>query len=368
MFGLGEFALVILSASLLAGASRLIYRILRKDPLAQFDLPLGQLVTLDDPAMQRESDAAIEVLNQRFKSSPVSSGKLSVKQRIPLMRDAMETFFSASEKLCVSSFIPVDAGGVPAEWVVAPGVDAGNNRRLLYIHGGAFFAGSPKTHRVITSKLSEISNCSVLAIDYRLMPEYTRLNAVEDCRIAYDWMMLNGAQGAGEASSVLMAGDSAGGNLTLVLLAWLRDTGRRPPNAALALSPVTDCRFASPSIYDNLTSDIMLKPLAARITRLPRFVIGLSARHLARHNPSDPVISPLLGDLSNLAPTLVLASDAEILRDDGRRYANKAVAAGSDVQFKYWKGMPHVWPMFHRELPEAMQALEHIEAFFNGHS
>jgi acetyl esterase/lipase len=357
-----------LCVGLLAGASWLIYLVLRKDPLAQYDLPLGELVTLDDPETQRQSDAAIEVLNQRFKASPVSSGKLSIKQRIPLMREAMETFFSDSEKQCVSSFTPVDAGGVPAEWVVAPGVDAGNNRRLLYIHGGAFFAGSPKTHRVITSKLSEISNCSVLAIDYRLMPEFTRVNAVEDCRSAYDWMLQNGAQGPGEAFSVLMAGDSAGGNLTLVMLAWLRDTGRRAPNAALALSPVTDCRFASPSIYDNLTSDVMLKPLAARITRLPRFVIGLSARHLARHNPKDPLISPLLGDLAGLAPTLVLASDAEILRDDGRRYANKAVAAGSDVQFIYWQGMPHVWPMFHPELPEAMQAFDHITAFFKRYS
>ena len=119
----------------------------------------------------------------------------------------METFFAEAEQQLVSTFSAVDADGVPAEWVVAPGADAYNNRRLIYIHGGAFFAGSPKSHRVITSKLSEITNSSVLAIDYRLMPEYSRRDCVEDCNTAYQWMLNNGSQGAKQATNILVAGD-----------------------------------------------------------------------------------------------------------------------------------------------------------------
>ena len=344
------------------------YRLLRRDPLAQFDLPLGHLASVDSPEAKLQSKQALVAITQRLKASAASSSKLSIKRRVPIMREAMETFFAETEKLAVSTFSPADAAGVPAEWVVAPGVDADNSRRLMYIHGGAFFAGSPKSHRVITSKLSEITNSSVLAIDYRLMPEYSRRNSVEDCHTAYEWLLDNGSQGPGKAANMLVAGDSAGGNLTLVLLALLRDSGGRAPNAAVCLSPVTDCRFNSPSIFSNLSSDVMLKPLASRITRVPKILLRLSARHLARDNPSDPLISPLLGDLSNLPPTLVLASHDEILRDDGRRYVNKAVASGSKAEFVYFMKMPHVWPIFYPDLPEAELAFQQISGFLDRHS
>ena len=350
-----------------AGMAWLGYTYLKKDPLAQFDLPLGHLASVDSPDGKLQSERGLKDIIQRLRSNAASSSNLSIKRRVPIIREAMETFFSEEEKLCVCDFTAVDAGGVSAEWVVAPGVDKDNNRRLMYIHGGAFFAGSPKSHRVITSKLSAVTNSSVLAIDYRLMPEYSRRDSVEDCSTAYQWMLKNGSQAVGKAANILVAGDSAGGNLTLVLLALLRDTGGRPPSGAVCLSPVTDCRFNSPSIFSNLDADVMLKPLASRIARVPKFLLRLSARHLARDNPSDPVISPLLGDLSNLPPTLVLASHDEILRDDGRRYVNKAVASGSKAEFVYCMKMPHVWPMFYPELPEAELAFQQITDFLNRH-
>ena len=232
-----------------AGLAWVGYKLLSRDPLAQFDLPLGHLASVDSPEAKLKSEQALDNITQRLRSTPASSSKLSIKRRVPLMREAMEGFFAEEEKRAVSSFTPVDADAVPAEWVVAPGVDADNNRRLMYIHGGAFFAGSPKSHRVITSKLSEVTNSSVLAIDYRLMPEFSRRDCVEDCATAYQWMLGNGSQGPGQADNILVAGDSAGGNLTLVLMALLRDTGGRAANAAVCLSPVTDCRFASPVFF-----------------------------------------------------------------------------------------------------------------------
>lgn len=344
------------------------YKLLRRDPLAQFDLPLGHLASVDTAEGKLKSEQALKDITQRLRSNRASSSKLSIKRRVPIMREVMETFFAEAEKQAVSTFTSVDAAGVAAEWVLAPGVDADNNRRLMYIHGGAFFAGSPKSHRVITSKLSEITNSSVLAIDYRLMPEYSRRNCVEDCSTAYDWLLDHGSQGPGKAANMLVAGDSAGGNLTLVLLALLRDRGGRAPNAAVCLSPVTDCRFNSPSIFSNLNSDVMLKPLASRIAKVPKVLLRLSARHVAKDNPSDPIISPLLGDLSNLPPTLVLASHDEILRDDGRRYVNKAVASGSTAEFVYCMKMPHVWPIFYPDLPEAELAFQQVSEFLDRHS
>ena len=282
------------------------------------------------------------------------------------MRETMDTFFAGADTSSVVT--PVDAAGVPAEWVVAPGADC--SRRFLYIHGGAFMAGSPKGYRVLTDKLSEITNSAVLAIDYRLMPENKRLDSVADCRISYDWMLGNGPQGPDSLTptAVFVAGDSAGGNLTLALLAWIRDTRRASPNAALALSPVTDARFVSPSIRGNLDSDVILRPLAKRLAWVPGFLVGLAARYLAGHNASDPVVSPLLGDLAGLPPILVLASDSEILRDDGRRYVNKAVEAGTDASLMLWDNVPHVWPIFYPDLPEAAEALEQVDMFFKRHS
>ncbi|MBT6115853.1 MAG: alpha/beta hydrolase [Porticoccaceae bacterium] len=340
-----------------------------RDSLSKYDLPEGRRFSPADATAVAASAAAVKALNKRLRGASGPLEKMPWKQRILAMRETMDSFFSNSD--IASQIIPVDAAGVPAEWVVAPGADS--SRRFLYIHGGAFMAGSPKGYRVLTDKLSAITNSAVLAIDYRLMPENTRLACVEDCRTAYDWMLENGPQGPDAdtlefPTAVFVAGDSAGGNLTLVLLAWARDNQRRAPNAALALSPVTDSRYTSPSIRGNLNSDVILKPLAKRLAWVPGFMIGLAARFMAGHRASDPVVSPLLGDLAGLPPLLVLASDCEILRDDGRRYVNKAVEAGTDATLMLWDNVPHVWPIFYPDLPEAAEALEQVDGFFKRHS
>ena len=337
-----------------------------RDSLSKYDLPEGQRFSPADATAVAASAAAVKALNKRLRGASGGLEKMPWSERILSMRETMDTFFAGAETASVVT--PVDAAGVPAEWVVAPGADS--SRRFLYIHGGAFMAGSPKGYRVLTDKLSEITNSAVLAIDYRLMPENKRLDCVEDCRASYDWMLENGPQGPDSMAptAVFVAGDSAGGNLTLALLAWIRDTQRAAPNAALALSPVTDARFVSPSIRGNLESDVILRPLAKRLAWVPGFLIGLAGRYMAGHSASDPVVSPLLGDLSGLPPILVLASDTEILRDDGRRYVNKAVAAGTDATLMLWDNVPHVWPIFYPDLPEAAEALDQVEIFFKRHS
>jgi len=358
---------IILAGAVLVGlVFSLLTYIFTRDSLSKYDLPEGQRFSPADATAVAASAAAVKALNKRLRGASGPLEKMPWSQRIHSMRETMDTFFAGADTSSVVS--PVDAAGVAAEWVVAPGVDS--SRRFLYIHGGAFMAGSPKGYRVLTDKLSEITNSAVLAIDYRLMPENKRLDCVEDCRTSYDWMLENGPQGpdATAPSAVFVAGDSAGGNLTLVLLAWIRDTQRAAPNAALALSPVTDARFVSPSIRGNLDSDVILRPLAKRLAWVPGFLIGLAGRFMAGHKASDPVVSPLLGDLAGLPPILVLASDCEILRDDGRRYVNKAVEAGTDASLMLWDNVPHVWPIFYPDLPEAAEALEQVDIFFRRHS
>ena len=134
----------------------------------------------------------------------------------------------------------------------------------------------------------------------------------------------NGPDGAAPAQAVFVAGDSAGGNLTLSLIAWVRDTGLRAPDAAVALSPLTDATLASPSMRANVHSDAMLGPLFGKLARVPRWLMLWVGWLQTRINPSDPVISPVRGDLSRLPPVLVQASEVEMLLDDARRYVNQA--------------------------------------------
>lgn len=278
--------------------------------------------------------------------------------------------FSAARKLMdglgedrrySSRFHRTEADSMAAEWVLAPGADP--QRRALYIHGGGFVMGSTRSHRPITSKFSDVCGCAVLAIDYRLLPENRFMDAVSDCRNAYRWMLQNGPGGGGEAQRAFVAGDSAGGTLALSLSAWLRDRRLRLPDAVVAMSPLTDSTFSGASIRENLATDVMLAPALRPLVRLPPFLRSLSIVWAYRVRPANPIASPLVGDLSGLPPTLVQASEAEMLLDDARRYVYKARAAGTPARLQTWAGMLHVFQIFERELPQARDAWTEIGRF-----
>ena len=327
---------------------------LRGEDLSAFDQPTGERFSTG-AAPSAEIGAVIASL----------AGVQDALRGVPLrgrnaaLRRYMDGMFA--ERRLDASFTPVDAGGVPGEWVCAPGADPA--RRTLYIHGGAFMLGSPKSHRTLTSAFSALTGGAVLAIDYRLMPEHPRIAGIEDCRRAYRWVVEHGPTGAAPAAAVFVAGDSAGGNLTLSLIAWVRDQGLRRPDAAVALSPLTDATLASPSLRAHRESDAMLGPMFGRLARLPQVLLLWIGWMQARINPRDPVISPVRGDLSRLPPVLVQVSEIEMLRDDGRRYVNRARAAGSPVRLQSWDHMVHVWQIFNPELTEARDALAEIGRF-----
>ncbi|MCB1700242.1 MAG: alpha/beta hydrolase [Halioglobus sp.] len=327
---------------------------LRGPDLRQFDAPLGQRFP-GAPVPSEEHDAVVASL-------AVSSGtlaKASRRERLGLMREYMDNMANGLD--LAASITPVVAGGVPAEWVIAPGADP--QRRVLYIHGGAFMMGSPRSHRNITNRFSEVSGAAVLAIDYRLMPEHRRMAGIEDCRKAYTWILENGPAGPGVASKVYVAGDSAGGNLTLSLIAWLRDEGLRAPDAAVAFSPATDSTFASPTILRNMDSDAMLGPMFRDLAKIPAPLLWWFGWFQNRIAPSNPLVSPLFADLAGLPPTLLQASEAEILYGDSVRYVNRAVAAGSMARLQSWPHMVHVWQMFYPQLTEAREAWDEVGKF-----
>lgn len=288
-----------------------------------------------------------------------SARGLRGRARLMALRKHMEGLSEGRE--FVSEFRPSGPNAPKGEWVLAPGVDPG--RRVLYIHGGAWVAGSPRSHRAITDRLSAVANAAVFAVDYRLLPEHRYRDGLRDCQEAYQWMLEHGPDGPETAEFVVVAGDSAGGSHTLVLIAWIRDQGLRQADAAIALSPSTDLTLTAPSNRLNIKTDPLLGPTFGSLMRVPLPVLWWLSFFGMRLSPSSPLASPLRGSLENLPPVLIHASDSEMLLDNARRYTNKANDSGSPVELKTWPGMVHVWHMFLDVLPESEEAFDNIGDF-----
>jgi acetyl esterase/lipase len=290
------------------------------------------------------------------RSDQASDDRAAFLQRMRADMDA-----AGARARIVSTVTPVDAGGVGGEWVSAPTALPG--RRVLYIHGGGYMMGSPRSHRLVTSRMSEASQAAVLSIDYRLMPEHSRMAGIDDCRAAYQWLLANGPAGASPPDAVIVAGDSSGGNLVLSTIAWARDKGLRAADAVVLFSPQTDATFGSPSHRRNLGTDIVQRGGLASVVQAPKPLALWMSFLMHRINPRDPLVSPLFGNLSGLPPTLIQASRSEMFLDDAVRYANKATAQGSRVILQTWPHTMHGWHAM--EVPEADAAFDQVRAFLN---
>lgn len=240
---------------------------------------------------------------------------------------------------------PVDAGGVPAEWVAAPGAAA--DRVIFYLHGGGYTIGSLNTHRDLVGRISRASGARALSVDYRLAPEHPFPAAVDDSVEAYRWLLAQGVPPAG----IIIAGDSAGGGLTIATLVALRVAGVTLPAAAVCLSPWTDLEGTGESMKTKAEVDPIV--WFDLLSKMAQAYLGNAA-------PRTPLASPLYADLSGLPPTLVQVGTAEVLLDDSTRLAERAKAAGWDVTLEAWDEMIHVWQIFAAMLPEAQQAIDRI--------
>ncbi len=308
--------------------------------------------------LQPQSDARKQVL-EKVQGMHAASEGLRGRARIEALRRYMDSMNDGLE--LVSDIRPAKEDEPNGEWVIAPGSDP--NRRILYIHGGSWIAGSPKSHRAITDRLSRLAHACVFAVDYRLMPENRYLEGIVDCQQAYRWILDNGPDGKAAADFVVIAGDSAGGSHTLGLIAWIRDQNLPSPNAAIALSPSTELILTSLSKRANLKTDAMLGPAVEKLARIPSPLLWWGTVFGIRILPTSPMASPLRGKLHSLPPTLIHVSESELLHENAQRYVAKAQEAGSPVEMKTWPDMVHVWHMFTPLLPEAEEAFENIGEF-----
>jgi acetyl esterase/lipase len=242
---------------------------------------------------------------------------------------------------------PVRAGGVPAEWVTAPGAGA---RVVLYLHGGGYVIGSINSHRDLAARISRAAGARVLVLDYRLGPEHPFPAAVDDALGAYRWLLAEGHA----PRNVAIGGDSAGGGLTLATLVALRDAKETLPGAGICLSPWTDLAGTGESLHTKADDDPMVQ-----WSRLAQY----AAAYLGKEDPRTPLASPLYADLRGLPPLLIQVGTAETLLDDATRVAERAKAAGVDVTYEEWDDMIHVFQVFAALLPEGQQAIEKIGAF-----
>lgn len=242
----------------------------------------------------------------------------------------------------------VVAGGVPGEWISF--ADSDPDRVLLYLHGGAYCLGSCDSHRDLVARICAASGVRALLIEYRLAPEHVFPAAVEDALSAYHWLLTNGTR----PEHIVVAGDSAGGGLTLALLAALRDKGDPLPAGAACLSPWTDVEGTVESRTTRAEIDPWISADAIN------FVATLySGEEDVRH----PLISPLYADPHSFPPLLIHVGSDEILHDDSTRFAEQAQAAGVAVQLHIWEGMWHVFQAFAYVLPDGQQAIEEIGDF-----
>lgn len=239
----------------------------------------------------------------------------------------------------------VDAHGVQAEWVTAAGIEP--KRVILYLHGGGYVVGSIATHRGLAERLSRAADARVLVIDYRLAPEHPFPAAVEDATAAYRWLLASGIHPA----QMAIAGDSAGGGLTVATLVTLREAGDPLPTTGVCQSPWVDLE----GIGESMTTRAGLDPMVQK-----EGLLNMASMYLGGADPRAPLAAPLYADLTGLPPLLIQVGTSETLYDDAVRLADRATAAGVDVTLEPWQDMIHVWQLFAPMLPEGQQAIDRI--------
>ncbi len=282
-----------------------------------------------------------------LRSRPIESPDVPIEQARATF-DAVANMFILPDDVAREQ---VDVDGTPGEWISTP--TAQNGLTLLYLHGGGYVIGSINSHRDLISRLARAAGARALAIDYRLAPEHPFPAAVEDATKAYRWLLRQGVR----PEKIVVAGDSAGGGLTVATLLALRDAGDALPAAAVCISPWTDLEITGETMVTKKDVDPMIRPEDAK---------GGAERYHGTTDPSHPLISPINADLSGLPPMLVQVGTSEVLLSDSTRLAERAKAAGVDVTLEQWEEMIHVWHFFAFMLPEAQQAIERIGEYVRG--
>jgi monoterpene epsilon-lactone hydrolase len=264
------------------------------------------------------------------------------------MRQHADDYFANRPLLPGLKVEHAEVGGVPGDWLTMPGADAA--RVVLYIHGGAFVLCSPRGYRPLGSRIAKATRARTFLVDYRLAPEHPFPAAIQDSADAYRGILAQGVA----PSSIVIAGDSAGGNLVIATLLSLRDSAVPLPAAGVCISPWVDLECVGESMKSKADVD----PLCTYDS-----MIAEAALYLNGHSARDPLASPIHADLRGLPPLLIQVGTEETLLDDSTRLARRAEESGVTVRLEVFDGMPHVWHAFASYLPEGQEAIDKIGQF-----
>jgi monoterpene epsilon-lactone hydrolase len=241
-----------------------------------------------------------------------------------------------------------NACGAPGEW--GSTADADQRRAILYFHGGGYVIGSIVSHRHMVAELGRAAGARTLALNYRLAPEAPFPAAVEDALAGYRFLLQQGIK----PSAIAIAGDSAGGGLTVATLVAAREAGLPQPACGLCISPWVDLELLGGTMTTKADEDPLVQPDLLR---------QWAGAYLGGANPKSPLAAPLHADLKGLAPLLIQVGSAETLLDDSIRLAAAASAQEVSVRLEAWPEMIHVWHFFHPILADGRRALTSAGAF-----
>jgi len=239
---------------------------------------------------------------------------------------------------------------IAADWVIPANPDS--SKKILYFHGGGYSAGSSLSHRPICARIAHHSGCKILSVNYRRSPEYKYPAALEDALASYQWLLQSCP-----AQQIVIAGDSAGGGLTMATLLAIKQKCLPMPAAAVGLSAWLDLECSSPSYHNNKDIDLMANGDGLRF---------VGRAYAGKKINQDPLVSPFYArDLTGLCPLLLLIGGAETLLDENIHFAEQAKKDGVNVQIQIWPNMVHVWPSLYEVVPEAKIAMEGIGKWIN---
>jgi len=291
------------------------------------------------PSPEHDSMVALLVA-QRAGEEGQSEPAPSLEER-RLAYEGVMALFPLPEGLRVE---PVDAGGVPAERLTFPGTASDESPVVLYLHGGGFCIGSARTHRDLAARIAQAAGGEAIALDYRLAPEHPFPAAVDDALAAWRWLLREV-----DPRRAVVAGDSAGGGLALLLALAARDAGLPVPAGVACLSPWTDLTLSGDSM--NGAAEDPILSLGD--------VVGLRDAYLAGADPRQPLASPLFADLAGMPPVTIHVGTAELVLDDSRRIA----AALPACELVEWPDLVHVFPHVAPHAPESVACLSAIGDF-----
>jgi epsilon-lactone hydrolase len=289
------------------------------------------------------NDKGIHLVREHLAKLPPSN-TLTIEQRRAQYERA-ERVFPTPPNLKIET---IAAPACPAEWLTAPSVRT--DAVVLYLHGGGYVIGSPRSHRHLAAAIGRAAGTRTLLLDYRLAPEHPFPAALQDAVAAYQWLLAQGIA----SERVVVAGDSAGGGLTMATLLTLRDRGLPQAAGGVCISPWVDLTNSAESYVTKAAVD----PIVTRDG-----IEGMTQAYVGGGDRKAPLVSPLYADLRDLPPLLVQVGSDEVLLDDARGLGQRAKAAGVDVTVEEWPSMIHVWHWFLPMLDEAQSAVDGIGRF-----